>query len=76
MTDRYQLGWNDGYAEGYGCKLVDATEPFNPQHLTAPDIVEAVATMLQRRYASTFPDRPSAVGCARLMLLTAKEQSS
>lgn len=67
----YSLGWNDGYAEGYGCKLADATAPFNPQSLEAPETVERVADMLQRKFASTFSDRPSAIGCARAMIRSA-----
>jgi len=30
QTTPYQLGWDEGYAEGYGAKLVDVTELFMP----------------------------------------------
>lgn len=70
----YQSGWADGYAEGYGCKLADATEAFNPVSLAIPHAVEAVADMLLTKYAATFADRPSAIGCARAMLKIASQQ--
>lgn len=72
----YQTGWDDGYAEGYGCKLADATEAFNPSSLAVPTAVEAVADMLLTNYAATFTDRLSAIGCARAMLKIAAEQVS
>ena len=46
----YELGWSDGYAEGYGARLVDVTEPFMPP---ANDFqVEAAARWLHSRMAA------------------------
>jgi hypothetical protein len=63
----YQLGWDDGYAEGYACKLADATESFRPASLQAPELVERVADHVARKYAAYFT-RGDALGLARAML--------
>ena len=72
-SQSYDLGWSDGYAEGYACKLADATGVFAPSSLEVPEAVEAVATYLMRKYSKTFGDRPSAIGCARAMFKIAQE---
>jgi len=67
----YETGWNDGYAEGYACKLADVTAPFMPAG-TAEEITR-VADWLQRNYAETYRgDRPSAIGLARGMIEAAR----
>ena len=48
--DPYQLGWDDGYAEGYACKLADVTEPFMPP--TNEFQVEAAARWLHSKLAA------------------------
>jgi hypothetical protein len=66
----YDRGWNDGYAEGYGAKLADVSEPFMPTGSAAE--VERVADWLQAKYAATFgADRSEAIGMARGMLRAA-----
>jgi hypothetical protein len=68
----YQLGWDDGYAEGYACKLADATERFNPTALARPEAVERMADHLQRKLASVYGgNRSPAIGMARALLETA-----
>lgn len=62
----YVAGWNDGYAEGYACKLADATEPFAPASADLPSKIEAAADLIQSRYRVYFgSDRPAAIGLAR-----------
>lgn len=68
----YTLGWNDGYAEGYACKLVDVTEPFMPAGDAAD--IEAGADYVAQKYAATFPDRASAIGVVRGILMAIKGQ--
>lgn len=46
----YQLGWDDGYAEGYACRLADVTEPFNPPQSDFE--VETAARWLHVRLAA------------------------
>ena len=71
MSDMaYQLGWDDGYAEGYACKLIDITEPFMPTGSMAE--IEAVASWLQNKYAKTFEGRSEAIGAARGMIRIAR----
>lgn len=82
MTDRdpvsqttaqseYTLGWNDGYSEGYACKLADVTEPFMPTGGVAE--IETVADMLQVRLAVIFAnDRSGAIGLARSIVMAAR----
>jgi hypothetical protein len=55
----YELGWSDGYAEGYACKLQDVTESFMPKG--SPAEIEAVAIWLQRKYSLYFSDRKEAI---------------
>lgn len=63
----YQLGWNDGYAEGYGAKLVDVTELFMPAG--ADQEVEAAARyLMSQRAGLTLSD---AIGLARGMFRAA-----
>jgi hypothetical protein len=69
-TASYQLGWNDGYAEGYGCKLVDVGSPFMPTG-TAEEI-EAMADYLMRQHALVFTIRCEAIGVARGMAAAAR----
>lgn len=58
----YELGWSDGYAEGYGARLVDVTEPFNPP---ANDFqVEAAARWLHSRLSAHI-DYATAIGFVR-----------
>ena len=62
----YQLGWNDGYSEGYACKLADATEPFDPASSQLPDRIERAADHILKRYKALFgEDRSEAIGLAR-----------
>jgi hypothetical protein len=70
----YQLGWDDGYVEGYACKLVDVTEPFMP----SGDIpqIEAAADWLMRKHALVFTIRSEAIGIARGMIAAMKGVSS
>jgi hypothetical protein len=72
VSAAYDSGFSDGYAEGYACKLTDATEPFKLQSLDVPEMVDAVAEMLVSKFRATFPDKPSAIGCARLMIAILK----
>ena len=66
----YDLGWSDGYAEGYGCKLSDATEPFAPRSLNKAKAIEAVAARLVSHYGI---ERSEAIGAARGMFRIARE---
>lgn len=66
----YQLGWDDGYAEGYASKLADVTAPFMPTGDVAE--IEAVADWLLRKYATTFTNRSEAIGAARGMIRIAR----
>ena len=59
--DRYQLGWDDGYAEGYGAKLVDVTELFMPAG--AGREIEAGADYLLAQRADLT--RADAIGLVR-----------
>lgn len=62
----YKVGWDDGYSEGYACKLADATEPFAPVSAELPDRIQRAAELIQKRYAVLFADdRPAAIGLAR-----------
>ena len=71
--DGYQLGWNDGYAEGYACKLTDVTEPFMPSGDATE--IEAVADWLQRKYGGTWlKNRSEAIGMARGMIRVCRER--
>ncbi len=70
MKSGYQTGWDDGYAEGYACKLVDVTQPFMPSGDQAE--IEAVADWLQRKYATHFHLRAEAIGLARGMIRVAR----
>ena len=66
MSAGYNLGFDDGYAEGYGAKLKDATEPFNPAAAELPERIEEAADHIQRKYAKVFDgDRAGAIGLAR-----------
>lgn len=68
--DPYQLGWDDGYAEGYGAKLVDVTELFMPAGVDRE--IEAAAKYLASQRADlTFPQ---AIGLARGMFRAATAQ--
>ena len=69
----YRLGWNDGYSEGYACKLADATEPFIPTLQVRPDEVQAVASWLLKKYSALIADESEAIGVARGMLLVASQ---
>ena len=68
-SSSYQLGWDDGYAEGYAVKLVDATEPFNPPSNEFQ--IEAAAEHLYSRL-SAYIDYPAAIGLVRGMLKAGK----
>lgn len=73
--DAYSLGWNDGYAEGYACKLADATEPFRLASATLPDAIERAADYVQRKYAVIFAgDRPAAIGLVRAVAAALHER--
>lgn len=72
----YDCGWDDGYAEGYACKLADATEPFSPISAIKPVQVEAVADWLMSKYKAVFADRSDAIGMARGRLKAAASQPS
>ena len=66
--------WDDGYAEGYACKLADVTEPFAPPKREFE--VEAAARWLHSRLAAycTYAD---AIGLVRGMVqagMHAKEE--
>lgn len=74
-SQTYDLGWNDGYAEGYACKLADATAPFNPASVAAPEMVERVADYIARKYAAHF-NRIDALGLARAMLKIAQDPTA
>lgn len=41
--EAYQNGWNDGYAEGYGKRLVNLTEPFSPKPPDADEMIYVAA---------------------------------
>jgi hypothetical protein len=56
--DRYQLGWDDGYAEGYGARLVDLTELFMPAVTDA--MVEAALDAQQVYWKPPWRDDPFA----------------
>jgi hypothetical protein len=71
MSSSYDLGWNDGYAEGYACKLTDATEPFSPRSLNKAEAVEATAKRLHTRYGI---EQSEAIGAARMMFRIAREK--
>ena len=68
MSDSYQTGWSDGYAEGYGCKLADATEPFVPTLQVRPEEVTLVANWLMKTRPTQFRGMDEAIGLARGML--------
>lgn len=78
MSKSYALGFDDGYAEGYACKLADATTTFNPSSADLPDRIEEAANHLQRKYAKVFDgDRAAAIGLARQMAkILAGEQAT
>jgi hypothetical protein len=63
--DPYQLGWDDGYAEGYACRLSDVTESFMPPQNDFQ--VEAAARWVHSRMAAhiTYVD---AIGLVRGMV--------
>lgn len=69
-TTSYDRGWSDGYAEGYGAKLVDVGAPFTPAG-TAEE-VDRVAAWLRSRYAALVPTDADALGMARGMIQAAK----
>jgi hypothetical protein len=66
----YQSGFDDGYVEGYECKLADLGVDFAPTGVTLE--VDAAATWLMLHYAAHF-SRVEAIGAARAMLRAAKE---
>lgn len=70
-TTPYQLGWDDGYAEGYGAKLVDVTELFMPAG--ADREVEAAARYLMSKRADL--SLADAIGLARGMFRAATAES-
>ena len=59
--NNYQLGWDDGYAEGYGAKLVDVTEQFMPAG--ADSEIEAGADYLMSKRAGL--SKADAIGLVR-----------
>lgn len=69
----YALGWDDGYSEGYACKLADATEPFNPASLSRADAVTLIAALLQKKHAVYFASDSDAIGAARQIVTTLNE---
>lgn len=68
----YQLGWDDGYAEGYGAKLVDVTEQFMPAGVDHE--VEAAARYLMSKRADL--SLADAIGLARGMFRAAAAKDS
>lgn len=70
MAQSYHTGWNDGYAEGYGAKLMDVGQPFTPAGTAAE--VEAVAAFLRQRYAALVLTQADAIGMARGMIEAAR----
>lgn len=71
----YQTGWNDGYSEGFACKLADVSAPFMPSGTAAE--IEHVADWLQRNYGTTFgADRSEAIGMARGMIRAARGEAA
>lgn len=73
VNSAYQNGWDDGYAEGYACKLADATEPFSPTS-ARPEEVLAAANYLRKKFKAYFVTDADAIGTARGMLLAISEQ--
>jgi mono/diheme cytochrome c family protein len=65
----YDLGWGDGYAEGYAAKMVDVGKPFMPAGTAAE--IEAMADYLMNKHVGQFT-RPDAIGVARGMAAAAR----
>ena len=68
--DPYQTGWDDGYAEGYACKLADLTEPFAPPQKEFE--VESAARWLHSRLAA-YLSYVEAIGLVRGMVREGKK---
>ena len=66
----YELGWNDGYTEGYAVKLVDVTEPFMPTEENFN--IEKAARWFQTKYSVAFPTYSDAIGAVRGILKAGK----
>lgn len=69
--DRYQLGWDDGYAEGYGAKLVDVTELFMPKG-TDREIAAGALYLVSKRADISMAD---AIGLMRGIFRAANKEA-
>ena len=66
--DPYQLGWDDGYAEGYAAKLEDVTELFMPAGCDH-EIEAAAKYLCSKRASISYVD---ALGLVRGMFRAAQ----